>query len=50
MKKTNSPEAYRDMLLAKRQEVLAGLGTKFDTIARLGRVAEDDQAQITHGK
>jgi DnaK suppressor protein len=24
------------------------LGTKFDTLARMGRVAEDDQAQISH--
>jgi DnaK suppressor protein len=36
------------MLQNKRAEVLAGLGAKFDTMARLGRVAEDDQAQISH--
>ena len=41
-------EHYRQMLIEKRAEVLAGLGTKFDTLARMGRVAEDDQAQITH--
>ena len=41
-------EAYRQMLLAKRVQVLSGLGTKFDTLARMGRVAEDDQAQISH--
>jgi len=39
---------YREMLLTKRHEVLAGLGIKFDTLARMGRVAEEDQAQITH--
>ena len=39
---------YREMLLSKRQDVLAGLGIKFDTLARMGRVAEEDQAQITH--
>jgi DnaK suppressor protein len=39
---------YREMLLAKRHDVLAGLGIKFDTLARMGRVAEEDQAQITH--
>ena len=39
---------YREDLLAKRQEVLSGLGIKFDTLARMGRVAEDDQAQIEH--
>lgn len=44
----DSPEVYRQMLLDRRQEVLASLGGKFDTRAMLGRVAEDDQAQITH--
>jgi len=39
---------YRAVLLRKRQSVLATLGVKFDTLARMGRVAEDDQAQITH--
>ena len=39
---------YREMLLTKRHEVLAGLGIKFDTLARMGRVAEEDQAQISH--
>src|SRR5690349_12201098 len=36
------------MLLNKRQSVRATLGVKFDTLARMGRVAEDDQAQISH--
>jgi len=50
MKKTTADNniAYREMLLAKREEVLSGLGIKFDTLARMGRVAEEDQAQITH--
>lgn len=39
---------YRQMLFAKREEVLSGLDIKFDTLARMGRVAEEDQAQITH--
>lgn len=39
---------YREMLLSKRHDMLAGLGIKFDTLARMGRVAEEDQAQITH--
>ena len=39
---------YRRMLLERREQVLAGLGVKFDTLARMGRVAEDDQAQISH--
>jgi len=38
--------AYREMLLEKRGEVLSGLGIKFDTLASMGRVAEEDQAQF----
>ncbi len=45
---TESDHLYRRMLEAKRAEVMASLGAKFDTMARLGRVAEDDQAQISH--
>jgi DnaK suppressor protein len=41
-------DLYRQMLEEKRAEMVASLGTKFDTMARLGRVAEDDQAQISH--
>ena len=44
----NSTEEYHQMLLARRAQVLSGLGGKFDTLARMGRVAEDDQAQISH--
>ncbi|HZT32572.1 MAG TPA: TraR/DksA C4-type zinc finger protein [Bryobacteraceae bacterium] len=44
----DSLEVYRGMLLARRQQVLGGLGAKFDTLARMGRVAEEDQAQISH--
>jgi DnaK suppressor protein len=39
---------YREMLLRKRAEVMSGLGIKFDTLARMGRVAEDDQAQFSN--
>lgn len=39
---------FREILTANRQELLANLGAKFDTLARLERVAEDDQAQIEH--
>lgn len=45
---TESDHLYRRMLEEKRAGVLASLGAKFDTMARLGRVAEDDQAQISH--
>jgi DnaK suppressor protein len=41
-------KAYEKTLLEKRQEVMSGLEMKFDTLARMGRVAEEDQAQITH--
>jgi DnaK suppressor protein len=43
-----SHNLYRQLLEEKRAEVTASLGAKFDTMARLGRVAEDDQAQISH--
>lgn len=39
---------YRALLLANRTEVLANLGMKFDALASAGRVAEEDQAQVTH--
>jgi len=42
------PAAYRKVLLEKRQNVMAGLGIKFDTLAKMGRVAEEDQAQLSH--
>jgi DnaK suppressor protein len=41
-------QGYREALLAKRAEILENLGVKFDTLARLGRVAEEDQPVITH--
>lgn len=42
-------EDFRRLLLARRQELTGNLeDTKFDTLARMGRVAEDDQAQISH--
>jgi len=39
---------YRRMLEDKREDVLSGMGVKFDALAKMGRVAEEDQAQITH--
>ena len=44
----DSTEIYRRMLLDKREQVVSGLGVKFDTLARMGRVAEEDQAQLSH--
>ena len=44
----NLPSGYRQMLLDKREKVMAGLGMKFDTLAAMGRIAEEDQAQISH--
>src|SRR5438477_3338870 len=54
MKKTrsvgikNPHGVYQQMLLDKKERVMAGLGIKFDTIAKMGRVAEEDQAQLSH--
>ena len=48
MKQNSSTAVYRARLIEKRRSVLSGLGAKFDTVARLGRVAEDDQAQLSH--
>jgi DnaK suppressor protein len=45
---SNSTEKYRQMLLEKREQVVSGMGVKFDTIAKMGRVAEEDQAQLSH--
>jgi DnaK suppressor protein len=45
---SNSIEDYRRMLIEKRVEVISGMGAKFDTIARMGRIAEEDQAQLSH--
>ena len=45
---SNSTETYRQMLLDKREQVVSGLGVKFDTLAKMGRVAEEDQAQLSH--
>ena len=45
---SNSTETYRQMLIEKRDRVVSGLGAKFDTIAKMGRVAEEDQAQLLH--
>lgn len=45
---TVKPAAYRKILVEKRQNVMAGLGIKFDTLAKMGRVAEEDQAQLSH--
>ena len=45
----NAPmEFYRRALLARKTEVLSNLGVKFDTLAAMGRVAEEDQAQMSH--
>ena len=40
--------AYKRILRERRAELLANLGAKLDTVASLGRVAEDDQAQLSH--
>jgi len=45
---TVKPAAYRKVLVEKRENVMAGLGIKFDTLAKMGRVAEEDRAQLSH--
>ena len=45
---SNSTEMYRLMLVEKREQVVSGLGVKFDTIAKMGHVGEEDQAQLSH--
>lgn len=39
---------YRRLLLEKRSQVLSSLGVRFDTLAVMGRVSEEDQGQIYH--
>jgi DnaK suppressor protein len=48
LKAVSDRDGHRTSLVAKRASVLSGLGTKVDTQARLGRIADDDQAQISH--
>lgn len=42
----NAP--YRQQLVDRRTQVLSALGIKLDSLACVGRVAEEDQAQVTH--
>ncbi|HLY18468.1 MAG TPA: TraR/DksA family transcriptional regulator [Bryobacteraceae bacterium] len=44
----SSTDDYQRMLLEKREQVVSGLGVKFDTLAAMGRIAEEDQAQLSH--
>jgi len=45
----NQPmEFYQRALLARKADVLSNLGVKFDSLAVMGRVAEEDQAQVSH--
>ena len=42
-------ETYRKLLLAKKAELVGSLGgTRFDMLAGMGRVAEEDQALLSH--
>jgi len=43
-------DEYRQILLDRRREVLSGLSVRFDTMASMGPIAEDDRAQITHSE
>ena len=44
----NAGEAYRKVLLQKRDEVLMSLGLKNIHFATSGRLSEEDQAQASH--
>jgi len=48
MRRSPASAGYRSILMQKRREALAALGVKFDARAGMGRVAEDDQAQLSH--
>jgi DnaK suppressor protein len=52
MKREKAPAltatAYRELLLAKRAELMREFGDAVTSFAELGRVAEDDQAPILH--
>jgi DnaK suppressor protein len=39
---------YRRRLIDRKGELLPSLGIKFDTLASMGRLAEEDQAQVSH--
>jgi len=39
---------YQGALLKVKSEVMSNLGMKFDTIASMGRINEEDQAQMSH--
>jgi DnaK suppressor protein len=52
MKREKTPvltaTAYRELLLAKRAELISELGDAAPGLTELGRVSEDDQAPILH--
>ena len=39
---------YREQLMPARSDLLSSLGMKVETIASMGRVSEEDQAQASH--
>ncbi len=39
---------YRQTLLEKRADIISNLGVKFDGLASMGRVAEEDQVAVSH--
>ena len=52
MKKTNGPvngmENYRELLLAKRSELLSGFRSQLDTLVGPGSAAPEDLAPVFH--
>ena len=45
---TTATPGHREALLKMKSEVMANLGVKFNTIASMPRVNEEDQAQQSH--
>lgn len=48
MMKGDARPNYREQLIAAKSDLLSSLGLKAETIASMGRVSEEDQAQASH--
>jgi DnaK suppressor protein len=48
MKRGEVKPNYREQLIATRQDLLSSMGMKAESIASMGRVSEEDQAQASH--
>ena len=48
MLKGDARPNYREQLVAARSDLLSSMGMKAESIASIGRVSEEDQAQASH--